>query len=121
MKKAVFLTNGHCLYWRWIPERGFFANRKYGRSEVYVFNRDGQKMEVRPGRILYGTAEISDIALIELETTYRDLAAHGVKIYEIAKAGINVNHADLSCRALSAIQGLLGRERPTCWYNPSPQ
>lgn len=32
--------------------------------------------------------------------------------------GISWSHPDFNCRALSAINGITGKERPTCWYNP---
>lgn len=32
--------------------------------------------------------------------------------------GISWSHPDYNCRALSAINGITGKDRPTCWYNP---
>lgn len=35
--------------------------------------------------------------------------------------GINVTYPSDSCRVLSVIRGVEGRERPECWFNPSPE
>lgn len=32
--------------------------------------------------------------------------------------GIDFRYGSADCRALSSIQGIIKKERPTCWYNP---
>jgi hypothetical protein len=83
-RKAVFLTNGHCARKEPIEPGDALVNVPYERSELQVFVGEMEPLTVPPARVLYATMTGTDIALIELQTTYRELEAKGARVYEIS-------------------------------------
>lgn len=82
---AVVLTNGHCVKFKSLPAGIYVKDEDYVRSTIEVFNKDGVTTSVTPRKILYGTMEGSDIGLVEIGITYKELKKLGIKIFELSK------------------------------------
>lgn len=82
---AVVLTNGHCVKYKPLPAGVYVKDEDYVRSTIEVFNKNGVAQQVVPRKVLYGTMEGSDIGLIEIEITYKELKKMGIKIFELSK------------------------------------
>lgn len=81
---AVLLTNGHCAQRKFIDPDTAIANTPYDRSDISLYYGAIEPEKVIPTRVLYATMTDTDIALIELKSTYRELEAKGARIYELS-------------------------------------
>lgn len=81
--KGLILTNGHCTggFFGGMPRPGQVIYNKPQRFSVRLLNRDGQSiMNLRSEKIVYATMTNTDVALLELTQTYREIkAASGVE------------------------------------------
>lgn len=82
--KAVVLTNGHCLLHRTLPPESFIAGKLYQRSPMTVFGPQGNKINLTPRAIIYGTMTVADVGLVEVNETYAELKAQGIRVFELA-------------------------------------
>jgi hypothetical protein len=101
-RKAVFLTNGHCAKNEMIEPGNALVNVPYDRGELRIFVGGAEPESVVPTKILYATMTGTDIALIELNATYRELEAKGARTYEIS---------DRDARTGSSVMLVSGAER----------
>lgn len=74
--KAVVLTNGHCI--DLIKPGVFLENVKYERN-LKFYTGDNREIRVSSIRILYATMTGTDIALLETQATYEDLARQNIQ------------------------------------------
>lgn len=81
---AVLLTNGHCAQRKLIEPGTALANVPYDRSPISLFYGASEPVKVIPTRVLYATMTGTDIGLIELKNTYRELEAKGAQVYELS-------------------------------------
>lgn len=81
---AVLLTNGHCAQKKLIEPGTALANVRYDRSPISIYFGGTEPEPVTPNRVLYATMTGSDLALIELEETYRELEIRGARVYELS-------------------------------------
>jgi V8-like Glu-specific endopeptidase len=91
---AVLLTNGHCATNATIEADDARVDIPYERGDLSLFLGGDTPEVVAPNRVLYATRTGTDLALIELKSTYRTLEARGAKVYEIssedAKPGTDI-------------------------------
>lgn len=83
---AVLLTNGHCATNGALDPDDAIVDVPYERGPVSLFVGGETPEAVAPSRVLYATRTGTDVALIELKATYRELEAKGAKVYEISDA-----------------------------------
>lgn len=81
---AVLLTNGHCATNKSIATDDALVNVPYERGEISLYFGGETSVAVTPARVLYATRTGTDIALIELKSTYGELEAKGAKVYEVS-------------------------------------
>ncbi len=81
---AVLLSSGRCATTKSIPAGEAVVNVPFDRSEISLYEGLEAPETVKANRVLYATRTGTDVALIELKLTYRDLEARGAKIYELA-------------------------------------
>lgn len=82
---AVLLTNGHCATNSAIDADDALVDVPYTRGgDLGVYVGSDTPEPAKAARILYATRTGTDVALIELKITYRELEARGAKVYEIA-------------------------------------
>ena len=79
--QAVLLSNGHC--YDMLEPDSFVADQPYERN-VSLFRQDNQRKPYRADHLLYATLTGTDVSLMRLNATYRQLAASGIDSYEIA-------------------------------------
>lgn len=88
--QAIVLTNGHCGGFK--RPGTYLANQSLSISITLIGERG--EINVTTRRIVYATMSGTDVQLLELEQTYRQLRDAGVQIYRIsrepAKAGQEV-------------------------------
>lgn len=82
---AILLTNGHCARAKMIDPDDALVNAPYERGPISIYVGTETPVEVAATRILYATMTGTDLALIELRSTYRDLEAKGARVYEVAE------------------------------------
>lgn len=80
--RAILLTNGHC-YDRKLQPGVFVADREH-RQSIALLTRDNRGRRYNSVRVLYAVMSGTDLALIELDATYRELADAGIDGYEIS-------------------------------------
>ncbi len=83
---AVLLTSGRCATKREIPANDAIVDEPYGRETISIFIGNETAEAIATSRVLYATRTGSDLALIELKSTYRELEAKGAKIYDLSGA-----------------------------------
>jgi hypothetical protein len=97
-RKALLVTNGHCTGmgdYKWdgrnFPSPGeFFIDRDlqaHEKSMLTIFkegSQDGKRFGIE--KIVFATLTGSDLAVIEINATYRDLRSLGYRIFDIAKS-----------------------------------
>lgn len=72
--KALVLTNGHCMSNRGMPEAGQVVVNKPTRVTANVLNAEGDKvMLLSGGTVLYGTMDLTDVALFQMDQTFADI------------------------------------------------
>lgn len=87
--KAVMLTNAHCVGMLSVSQDTIFRNKPYA-TNVRLYQDRTRSFNVRSTQILYGVIRGNDLALVELNTTYRELAAKGVRSRKIAEQPVAV-------------------------------
>lgn len=87
--KAVLMTNAHCVGMLSVPPDTIFRDRPYS-TNVRLYQDRTRSINVRSTRILYGTIHIYDLALVELNATYKELAEQGVRSRKVASAPLAV-------------------------------
>ena len=88
---AVLLTNGHC-YDKKLKSDAFVADQAH-RQSVSLLARGGRSRQFNIARILYATMTGTDLALMELSATYRELADAGIDSYDISPQPAAANEA----------------------------
>ena len=88
--KALILTNGHCMgfgsYMGVYPNDGeFYINYLSSNSVVIKKNGQDQGKRFPYQKVLFATMTVTDLAVIELESTYRQLRKEGYTVYAIAQ------------------------------------
>ena len=81
---ALLLTNGHCATNASIDADDALVNVPYQRGEITLYAGTDSGEPVAPARVLYATRTRTDLALIELKSTYGELIKKGAKVYEVA-------------------------------------
>ncbi len=104
---AVLLTNGHCARAKMIDPEDALVDAPYERGSISIYVGTESPVETTPTRVLYATMTGTDLALVELRSTYRDLEAKGARIYEIA---------DVDAKVDSSVQIISGywKEKQLC-------
>lgn len=88
---AVLFTNGHCAQKKLIEPGTALVNVPYDRSEITLYFGGIEPERVSPNRVLYATMTGTDIGLIELRETYRELESRGARIYELSDSSTESN------------------------------
>jgi hypothetical protein len=82
--KAVVLTNGHCARDPILSAEEILINKPY----LYVVNlyspTQAKFINMGKGVVLYATLKDTDLAIIELNKTYKELLDLGIKTYVVA-------------------------------------
>jgi hypothetical protein len=106
--KAVMITNGHCSRANLLEPGEVIKDVPYVRptAPISVGTRQGFR-GVTVARVLYGTMTGSDVALIELNQTYKQLTNLGAKVYPIA-------NKDPAVGTLTRIVSGFWKERQDC-------
>lgn len=73
-KKALVLTNGHCLGGGFLKPGEIVLNRSVNRS-MKVYDSQMKLHNIRATKIVYATMTDTDAALYELDATYNDIQA----------------------------------------------
>lgn len=104
---AVLLTNGHCARLKLIDSGEVIMGGRYERSDITIEVGGETPLSVKSTRILYATMTGTDLALIELSSSYQDLEARGAVIYELS---------DSDAKPDSTIELISGyrQEKQTC-------
>lgn len=72
--KALVLTNGHCMSNRGMPKAGDVVVNKPTRVTASVLDAAGEKvMLLSGGTVLYGTMDLTDVALFQMDQTFADI------------------------------------------------
>ncbi len=72
--KALLLTNGHCIVGGFLDPGEVLINKASVRS-VSLLNKNAKKIAtLKTSKILYGTMSKTDMALYEMDITYKQLA-----------------------------------------------
>ncbi len=74
--KALILTNGHCIggFFGGMPRPGEVVYNKAKRFSVRLLDRDGRAITtLQADKILYATMTGTDVALLELNETYKQI------------------------------------------------
>jgi len=79
--RALLLSNGHC--YDMLEPDTFVANQPYQRS-VSLFRRDNSRKAYRADQLVYATLTGTDLSLMRLNATYRELVNAGIDSYEIS-------------------------------------
>ena len=82
-RPAIVLTNGHCVG---EMAAGTFASNAEMNDTIRLLTRDDKNLSYAARRLIYATMTDTDLALIELGATYRQLAAKGIAVREISPA-----------------------------------
>lgn len=82
-RPAIVLTNGHCVD---EMAAGTFAANQPMDETIRLLTRGDNRFDYAARRLIYATMTGTDIALIELDATYRQLAQKGIAVREIAPA-----------------------------------
>ena len=83
-RPAILLTNGHCATNTAIEADDAITNAPYERGEISLYFGGEAPEGVKPSRVLYATRTGTDLALIELKSTYGELEAKGARVYELS-------------------------------------
>ena len=78
--KALVLTNGHCVGMLDDGPTAVYFHKPYA-SGVRAFKNDQTTVSTRTTEILYGMMAPHDLALLQLNVTYKQLADQGVKAF----------------------------------------
>lgn len=81
--KAIVMTNGHCLDMLDEEADAVILNEPYVRN-IKAFKNIRESVTVKSIRILYGIMQPHDVALIELNVTYKELLDRGVKSFRLS-------------------------------------
>ena len=81
--KAILMTNGHCLDMMDDEADAVILNQTYVRN-IKAFKNIRDSIMVRTNRILYGIMQPHDVALIELNITYKELLDRGIKSFRLS-------------------------------------
>ena len=89
-QKALVLTNGHCIgygsYNRFFPDdREIFINFNIPISQTIILYSSDSEWAFDYKKILFATTTAVDLAIIELETTYKTLKEKNYTVYSIAR------------------------------------
>lgn len=85
---ALVMTNGHCLDNMVKP--GQFVSNSPDRRDIKIFNAEDQRIRAQTVRIVYGTMTGTDVAIFELNETYEQLLAKGIKSYTLSNQPVPV-------------------------------
>lgn len=107
------MTEGEADYWGGKCILNFVRNRDLREKEVNSFcahlaNEDEKEYCSKAISIANNGFKF----ILKVEKVEPELA-----LSEVYK-GIDYLHPNANCRALSAINGIIGSARPKCWYNP---
>jgi len=83
-RRAILLTNGHCATNAAIEADDAVVNAPYERGELSIFMGGETPEVVKPNAVLYATRTGTDVALIELKSTYRELESKGARVYNLS-------------------------------------
>lgn len=120
--KAVVLTNGHCLDMMGSEPNAVVVNQPM-RRDYRAFVDRTRMVTVQTTRILYGIMQPHDLALVELDSTYAELEAQGIKARGIqpvpAKVGDQVILASGLFKSVQEcnVEGIIHRIREDKWTN----
>jgi V8-like Glu-specific endopeptidase len=81
--KAIVMTNGHCIGMLDGPAAAVLVNQPY-RASISFFVDQTRKIQGRVTKISYGILMPHDVAWLETDKTYGELAAQGVKARRIS-------------------------------------
>jgi hypothetical protein len=81
--KAIMMTNGHCLDMMDDEADAVIFNEPYVRN-IKAFKNIRESVTVRSIRILYGIMQPHDVALVELNVTYKELLGRGIKSFRLS-------------------------------------
>jgi hypothetical protein len=87
--KAVALTNGHCIGMMDGEADAIILNQPYVSSANLYIDRTNS-FRTKTTRILYGIMQPHDIAFLELDNTYEELAAKGIRARPVAPEAVSV-------------------------------
>src|SRR4051812_8787393 len=83
--KGVVLTNGHCVGLMDGDPHAVTVDRPYN-ANVSLYIDQQHTVAAKANRLIYGIMMPNDIAFLQLDKSYKDLAAKGVKARKIAPA-----------------------------------
>lgn len=90
---AVIMTNGHCIGMMAGDPKEVIVNRPYAISVSLYVDRH-TKVRTKSTRILYGLLQPHDVAFLELNQTYSQLAAKGIRArpisFSMARVGTRI-------------------------------
>lgn len=81
--KAIVMTNGHCIGMLDGPADAVLVNQAY-RANVSFYVDQSRKIQGKITKIVYGLLMPHDVAWLEADKTYGELAAQGVKARKIS-------------------------------------
>lgn len=87
--KAVLMTNGHCVGMLDIAPDTIIRDQPY-KVSVRLFKDKTHTINVSSTKIIYGIIKTHDVALVELDATYKALNEQGVRSRRIASKALPV-------------------------------
>lgn len=98
----MVLTNGHCVDER--PAPNSVVLDQPDRRFVFVKDHNGRTvLRATTDRLVYATITGSDVAVYRLDTSYAQLVAAGVHVFDLARSG------PVAGDAIHVASGLIGR------------
>lgn len=89
-QKALVLTNGHCVglgkFMNQFPDNGEFLINSFV-SDTLFLKRDKSEVgdTIQYKKVLFATMTDADLAIIEVEKTYKEIEKLGYKVFSLAK------------------------------------
>lgn len=87
---ALVITNGHCIglgnYDGFYPDYGETFKDYSVANSLFLQSKNGvHGTEYKYNKIVFATMTVADLAIIELNVTYKEIRGAGIKIYSLAK------------------------------------
>ncbi len=81
--KALVLTNGHCLGWSYLKPGEVVINKDSNRS-MKIADNNKFFHTVKAQKIIYATMTLTDVAIYQLEKTYKDLKRLNIEAFKLS-------------------------------------